>query len=280
MNDTMREYLSYGKMIVPMMIVRRKIIPEKVRWGDKDQYFSFFPAPERKNNTLVIYINGGGWQSNSPKNHFFIGQKIAENGSDCVMFSYRKAPKYSYSEISDDIFSNYSELDRYMKKTGRSYPKRIVMGASAGAHLAAMLCFDKERKTACGISDSDINGLISMAGPLCFAQPMTNAMISLLTTLFKSKDREKWKIGEPYNMLYPIPCFETHLIQSRHDGLVGFEQAERYTDKVRKLGMKAALYEVTDKWDTHSAYCVGSFLLDRKRSDTLDKALSVIESFG
>ena len=280
MNDTLREYLSYGKLIIPMIKTRREITPEKVQWGDREQYFSIFRAPHRKYNTLVIYINGGGWQSNSPENHYFIGQKIAQNGSNCVMFSYRKAPRHTYDEMTDDIFRNYSELKSYLKKSGASYPRTVIMGASAGAHLASILCFDRNKKEKYGITDTEIVGLISMAGPLCFDPPMTNAIRSLLTTLFRSKDPQQWKKGEPYSMLYSIPSLDIHLIQSRPDGLIGYEQAEKTAAKASELGMNTNIYEVTDSWDTHSAYCVGSFMLDRQKSGTLDKTLSLIESFG
>ena len=273
MNDTLREYLSYGKLIIPMLKVRREITPEKVQWGEKDQFFSLFGTGS---DTLVIYINGGGWRSNSPDNHFFIGQAIAKAGNDCAMLCYRKVPAYSYEEIADDIFKGYMHLQDHLKASGRAYDKVTVMGASAGAHLAAVLCFDERKKREYGISDTEIDRLVLMAAPLCFDPPMTGAIRSLLTALFASKDRAHWKKGEPYSLMYSIPCLDIHIIQSRHDGLVGYEQAEMFAEKAESLGMSAQLHEVTDSWDTHSAYCVGSFLLDRERSSTLDRTLNII----
>ena len=41
--------------------------------------------------------------------------------------------------------------------------------------------------------------------------------------------------------------------------------------------MESEFYEVTDNWDTHSAYCVGIFLKDKKSSNTLCKVFDMIE---
>ncbi len=277
MNDTFREYTSYGKVILPLMRVKREITPAEEHWGDKDQYFLFFKAPEKKQNKLVIYLHGGGWNSNSPKQHFFVGQKIALSGYDCAMIGYHKAPKYRYKEISEDVFRGYDKLRGFLNAQGYTYEKIVVSGSSAGAHLGAILCFDEVRKEKYGIAKNEFAGLLSMAGPLSFDRPQTGSINSLLKGLFGTKDPEVWKTGEPIRMLTEMPGMKVFLIQSKHDGLVGYEQAVDFVKKAESFGMETKLSEVTEKWDTHSLYCVGSCLLDTERSETLKKAMEVIE---
>ena len=276
MNDTVREYCSYGKFIVPLLRYHRTVTAEECRWGGKDQYFLFFPAPTPKEDKLVIYIHGGGWNSNSPRQHDFVGQTIAREGYDCVMLGYRKSPKHRYDEIADDVFTGYGKACDFLKERGKHYAKTVVMGSSAGALLGAILCFDADGKTKYGIGEDAFAGLISMAGPLSFSQKQTGSLNYLVKELFGTKDREVWKKGEPILKMTTLPDFKVRLIQSKHDGLVGYEQARDFYEKAKELGMDAAFYDVTDKWNTQSAYCVGVFLVAPERSDTLRKTFEMI----
>lgn len=277
MNDTLREYCSYWKFIIPLLKVKKVIKPEEIKWGNKDQYFLFFQSPNKKEDKLIIYIHGGGWNSNSPKKHYFIGQKIALEGYDCIMPNYRKSPKYHYNEIIKDIFQGYTKIQSFLKEKEYHYSKIVIMGSSAGAHLGAILCFDQSMKEKYKILQDEFSGLISMAGPLNFSHPQIRPLNILLKSLFGTKDKDLWKQGEPITKMNKLNGFKVYLIQSKHDGLVGYEQADDFYKKSIKLGMKSELYEVTDNWNTHSAYCVGIFLKDKKSSNTLCKVFDMIE---
>ncbi len=277
MNDTVREYTSYWKFLIPYLRFQKTVTPIEHRWGDKDRYFLFFPAQNKKEDKLVIYLHGGGWNSNSPKLHNFVGQKIASQGYDCVMLGYRKVPKALYDEISDDVFKGYDVLRSFLQEKGLAYSKVVVSGSSAGGHLGALLCFDEEKKEKYGIADDEFAGLISMAGPVCFSYPQTGTLDHLLKGLFGTKDRKVWKKGEPITKMTAAPKLKVKVVQSKHDGLVGYEQAFDFYEKAKSLGLDAEFYDVTDKWDTHSAYCVGIFLTDAEKSNTLRKVFEMIE---
>ncbi len=277
MNDTMREYLSYWKFIIPLLKVKKTIKTEEINWGGKDQYVMFFPAEGVKKDKLIIYTHGGGWNSHSPKQDFYIGQNLAMHGYDCFMTEYRKTPKFTYEDIIDDVFRCYVEIKKYMKEKGLSYDKIILMGSSAGAHLSAVLCFDKKRQERFGISADDFNGLLLMAGPLCFDYDKTGTEKLLLKYLFDSKEVSDWKKGEPYSMLSARDKFKLKMIHSKHDGLLGWEQAQAFCDKASGLGIPSEIYEVKEAWNTHSAYCSGVFLKTREESDTLNKTYEMLE---
>lgn len=273
----MREYLSYWKFIIPLLKVKKTIKTEEINWGGKDQYVMFFPAEGVKKDKLIIYTHGGGWNSHSPKQDFYIGQNLAMHGYDCFMTEYRKTPKFTYEDIIDDVFRCYVEIKKYMKEKGLSYDKIILMGSSAGAHLSAVLCFDKKRQERFGISADDFNGLLLMAGPLCFDYDKTGTEKLLLKYLFDSKEVSDWKKGEPYSMLSARDNFKLKMIHSKHDGLLGWEQAQAFCDKAAEHGIPGEIYEVKEAWNTHSAYCSGVFLKTREESDTLNKTYEMLE---
>ena len=90
MKDSLREYLSYGGLLLPLLKVKRTIRPRKIQWGDRAQYFLHYPASPPKRDNLIIYIHGGGWNSGSPADFHFIGQRFALEGYDCILPGYRK----------------------------------------------------------------------------------------------------------------------------------------------------------------------------------------------
>lgn len=278
MNDTLREYLSYGSIIVPLLKVKKIVKPQKVQWGDKNQYFLHYKSPSLKNDTLVIYIHGGGWNSGSPSQFHFIGQKIALEGYDCVMSGYRKSPQYHYEDIVYDIFNGFSKIEKYINDNKLSYSKIMIVGSSAGAHLAALLCSDCEMQKKYGIDSNKLSGLISLAGPLCFDEPRTFELNKLVGDMFGSKDISEWKKGEPIYKLSSGNRTKMLIVQSKHDGIIGFEQAEKFVDYAIELGISAELYEVTEKRNTHSLYSAGIFLCDRNKSPLLDKVINWIEN--
>lgn len=271
MNDTLREYFSYGSFIIPLLKVKKIIEPTKVQWGNKSQYFLHYSTPNSENKTLVIYIHGGGWNNGSPSDFHFIGQKVAMEGYDCIMPGYRKSPKYHYDDIVSDVFKGISEVKKYLSKQSLVYSKIIVMGSSAGSHLGALLCFDAKLQKKYRINPDDFNGFISLAGPLCFDFPQTGTLNILLKDLFGSRDMAVWKKGEPICKLRQGQSIKTLIIQSRHDGLIGFEQAEEFYHRAMELDIPAEICDVPEKQNTHSAYSAGIFLKDRNESVTLNR---------
>lgn len=278
MNDTLREYLSYGSIIVPLLKVKKIVNPQKIKWGGKNQCFMYYKSPSQKNDTLVIYIHGGGWNSGSPSQFHFIGQKFALEGYDCIMPGYRKSPKYHYEDIIFDIFNGFKRIEEYIETNKLSYSKIVVVGSSAGAHLGTILCTDYEMQEKYGIDRNKFSGIISLAGPLCFNEPRTFELSKLVGDMFGTKNVSEWKYGEPINKLCSGNRTKMMIVQSRHDGIVGFEQAEKFVECAVKLGISAEIYEVTEKHNTHSLYSAGIFLRERNQSLLLGKVIDWIEN--
>ena len=276
MKDSLREYLSYGGLLLPLLKVKRTIRPRKIQWGDRAQYFLHYPASPPKRDNLIIYIHGGGWNSGSPADFHFIGQRFALEGYDCILPGYRKAPRYHYAAIADDIFRGYRAIQAYLRKENAAYTHITAVGSSAGAHLGALLCFDSARRETHGIASGQPDGFVSLAGPLCFDFPQTWAQNKLMKDLFASTSMDVWKSGEPLSKLDGRQMVRTLIVQSRHDGVLGFEQAEKFYRRALELGLESELFAVPDARNTHSAYSAGIFLRPFQESATLRKVFSWI----
>lgn len=276
MKDSLREFLSYGGFLLPLLRVKKTIRPQRVQWGNRAQYFLYYPSPSPKGKTLVIYIHGGGWNSGSPADFHFIGQRFALEGYDCVMPGYRKTPQCHYDGIADDIFRGYREMQEFLREKSIAYSGITVVGSSAGAHLGALLCFDLERREKYAVAPGQPDAFVSLAGPLCFDFPQTWAQNKLMRDLFSSSSMAVWKAGEPLSKLTGGQAVRTLIVQSRRDGVIGFEQAEKFCRRALDLGIDAELFEVSEARNTHSAYSAGIFLRTCQESSTLRKVFEWI----
>jgi acetyl esterase/lipase len=278
MNDMFREFASYGRFLLPLLRAKKEVTPERVQWGNKQQYYLHYKAPERHSDLTVLYLHGGGWNSKSAQFFDYIGQFFARNGFDCVLMNYRKVPNVRYPVPLEDVFEGFCELRR--RHTGGRQPCYAVIGSSAGAHLGALLCFDAEMQRKYKVSPNVFRGYIGLAAPLCFDAPRTWMMQSLLKGLFHSGAREDWKQGEPVLKLRRGQKVPVLLIHSRHDGVIGLAQAKKFCAAAARCGIRARLCEVDTSADTHTAYSCGIFFEQPDKSRTLDWLMKQLRAWS
>ena len=93
----------------------------------------FFPTPVAT-NTTVIFIHGGYWQWCEKRDFAFVADFVLKQHAQCVLVEYDLAPQSSLNLINLQI---RKALDYIHKQTWIS-SNVIVVGHSAGAHLAAL----------------------------------------------------------------------------------------------------------------------------------------------
>jgi len=286
MNDFIRELQSYPSIAVKMLSYKRDIKATRVGIGNsKELYFLHFAPDVKKHNEIVLYIQGGGWNSKSPRDFEFIGQRIAKEGYECIIIGYRKVPRVHYNEIISDVCLEYKAALHYLKTKDIDASRIIVMGSSAGAHLGSILVYDKEIHKKYRIGAKRFVGFIGLAGPYCFSGNTTWSMKQLLSDLFeKGQDQKE---GEPYQKLdlldsddeneLSIPMY---LIQSEHDGVVDFRQSLAFARKAMELNIPVTFYRVTDPKNTHTYYSTAVFFDDLRKSHTLQAIFNYLEQLS
>lgn len=282
MNDFIRELQSYSGIGVKMLTYKREIKPTKVSMGEsKEAYFLHFAPPVKKHEEIIIYIHGGGWNSKSPRDFEFIGQRLAFEGYESFVMGYRKVPRVHYNQIIDDVCKEYKSILKYLKGKGIDANRVIIMGSSAGAHLGSLLVYDKELHAKYKIGARRFVGFIGLAGPYCFEGKLPWALKQLLSDLFE-KDQD-WKEGEPYSkldLLNPgdyelnIPMY---LIQSDHDGVIDMSHTLVFARKAIELNMPVTFYKVVDSKNTHTYYSTAVFFDDLSKSKTLQTIFKYIK---
>lgn len=276
MNDFLREMLSYGGLFRKMWKAEKTTQSEKVSYGDhKNQYFLHFEPVEKKSDKIFIWVHGGGWNSGSPEFFDFVGQSISNLGYRVISIGYRLSPKHKYPIQIEDVCTGFNKSLEFLESKNIDISKLIVSGPSAGAHLTALLCYSKQIQDTYKVNISNVIGFIGVGGPYKFEEKSSLPLRLLLNQLF-SKDYDR-KNGEPFTMINEsnIPML---LIQSEHDGVINFSNAEQYYEKAKELGIESELYRVVDKKNTHSWYTTAMFLEERTDYKALNKLLSWIEN--
>jgi acetyl esterase/lipase len=132
--------------------------------ADPRQVLDIFSPDNAKDLPVVFWIHGGGWQTGDKSDVQIKPRVFCERGFVFVSTNYRLWPKVEMGVLIRDVAKAAGWVHRNIAKYGGD-PKRIfVMGHSAGAQLAALLCIDDRYLKAEGVPFSDLRGCVPVDG--------------------------------------------------------------------------------------------------------------------
>src|ERR1700754_5069543 len=116
-------------------------------------------APQgAKNLPVVFWIHGGGWQTGDKKDVQLKPQAFTDKGFVFVSTNYRLLPSVDMATLIRDIAKSIRWVHEHIADHGGDPKRLLVMGHSAGAQLAALICTDDRYLKAEGVSLSVIKG--------------------------------------------------------------------------------------------------------------------------
>lgn len=149
-------------MSLPAQEVHRDI--PYVKNGHERQILDVYSPPKAKNLPVVFWIHGGGWTVGD-KTQVQIKPKIfTEKGFVFVSTNYRLLPTVTMSDIIQDIAKAFHWTHEHIAEYGGDPNRIFVMGHSAGAQLAALLCTDDRYLKAEQLSLKPIRGCVPVDG--------------------------------------------------------------------------------------------------------------------
>lgn len=272
--DLLREFASYPTLIGKLVKYKPMIHPVQVSYGlHRDQYLLHFAPLGQAHKKTVVYLHGGGWNRGTPALFSFIGQRFALSGFHCIMIGYRKAPAHPFPAQIEDVCAGYQKALEYLEWRGIAARQIVVVGSSAGAHLGALLCYDRPLQQRFQIDADRICGFAGLGGLYCLSCKPSFLLQRLLKDLFPPQyDRTQ---AEPCRKLSKGQQIPMLVIHGYHDGVVPYENAREFFARARRLDIPAQLYLIPTRRDNHSAYTAGIFLEDN--SPTLRALLGWIE---
>jgi acetyl esterase/lipase len=100
-------------------------------------------APTRgENHPVVVWIHGGGWRRGDKGEVHYKPEAFTEKGFVLVSINYRFVPNVTVAQIAGDVAKAIRWTHDHAKEYGGDPKTLIVMGHSAGAQLAALVCTD------------------------------------------------------------------------------------------------------------------------------------------
>src|SRR4051812_35663215 len=135
-----------------------------VEKGHERQILDVYAPPGAKNLPVVFWIHGGGWQAGDKKEVQIKPKVFTEKGYVFVSTNYRLLPNVEMGDLIRDVAKAFRWTHDHAADFGGD-PKRIfVMGHSAGAQLAALLCTDDRYLKAEKLSLDVIKGCVPVDG--------------------------------------------------------------------------------------------------------------------
>jgi acetyl esterase/lipase len=128
------------------------------------QTLDVYSPLQAKNLPVVLWIHGGGWQTGDKSNvhvkpRAFTGERFV-----FVSTNYRLVPQVDMATIVRDIAKSIRWVHDHIADHGGDPERLFIMGHSAGAQLAALVCTDDRYLKAEGLSLAIIKGCVPVDG--------------------------------------------------------------------------------------------------------------------
>jgi arylformamidase len=113
---------------------------------------------------VVVWIHGGGWQAGDKKDVDRKPQAFVDKGYVFVSVNYRLLPSVDMETIIRDVAKSVRWVHDHVGEYGGDPKRLLIMGHSAGAQLAALICIDDRYLKAEGLSLAIVKGCVPVDG--------------------------------------------------------------------------------------------------------------------
>src|SRR6266853_248565 len=128
------------------------------------QVLDVYSPHNAKDLPVVFWIHGGGWQTGDKTSVQMKPQAFVDKGFVFVSTNYRLWPSVDMATIVCDIAKSIRWVHDHIAEYGGDPSRLFIMGHSAGAQLAALVCTDDRYLKAEGLSLAITQGCVPVDG--------------------------------------------------------------------------------------------------------------------
>ncbi len=132
--------------------------------GHERHTVDIFAPTDAKGLPVVFWIHGGGWEKGDKTSVQDKPRAFVEKGFVFVSTGYRLLPEVTMGDIIRDVAKSLGWVHAHIAEYGGDPQRIFVMGHSAGAQLAALLCTDGRYLKAEGVPFSVLKGCVPVDG--------------------------------------------------------------------------------------------------------------------
>lgn len=127
--------------------------------ADPHQKLDTYLPRTKPYDTVIMFWHGGTWRHGDKRRYGFMGRTLAGMGYTVVVPNYQLYPAVKFPVFVEDAALATGWVER------EHHPRRLIlMGHSAGAHIAAVLALDDRYFKALPAPHPVIAGFIGLAG--------------------------------------------------------------------------------------------------------------------
>lgn len=120
------------------------------------------PAP------VVIFVHGGSWESGDKRGYAWVGEALAQQGFVAILPNYGLMPRTRFPDFVDDVARAVTHARARVTAWGGDTSRVVLMGHSAGAHIAALVAYDARYLATQGTTPAMFSGFVGLSGPYDF----------------------------------------------------------------------------------------------------------------
>lgn len=186
---------------------------------------------------VVVWFYGGSWRGGRRAYYRFVGEALTSRGYVVVIPDYRVYPDVVFPAFVEDGARALAWVQANIARYGGDPGRLLLMGHSAGAHIAAMLAVEPRYLQAAGVKRDRLRAFVGLAGPYAF-NPLryrTTRPVFEAAEPSQTMPIDRLRQGDP-----PPPML---LMHGADDGTVYPVNAHALADRVRRAGGQAEAIE-------------------------------------
>ncbi|MBS7539507.1 alpha/beta hydrolase [Ancylobacter lacus] len=141
------------------------------------------PAGATGAEPVAVFFHGGSWEEGDKAMYRFVGAALAGRGFLTVVPNYRLYPQVRFPAFLEDAARAVAFVHGHPEVIGHIVHLTALIGHSAGAHIAAMLSYDRRWLGAVGLDPArHLSALAGLAGPYDFLPLTSPTLRDIFTT--------------------------------------------------------------------------------------------------
>ncbi len=159
------QYLIVFGLTVPSLQAQTTNLNIPYAESENDrQKLDIYAPDDAKQKPVVFWIHGGGWQAGARTSVQNKPQAFNDKGFVFVSTGHRLLPDVDMETLTRDVAKSVGWVRKHIADYGGDPNRIFIMGHSAGAQLAALLCTDDRYLKAEGVSLNTIKGCVPVDG--------------------------------------------------------------------------------------------------------------------
>ena len=163
----MNQVLRFLVAVAFLSEARAQDVKRNIPYADpahERQVLDIYSPPRSKNLPVVFWIHGGGWEVGDKSDVQIKPQAFMAKGFIFVAVNYRLLPNVDMATIVRDVAKAIRWVHGHVADYGGDPNRLLIMGHSAGAQLAALICTDERYLKAEGLSLDITKGCVPVDG--------------------------------------------------------------------------------------------------------------------